>query len=112
MTTEVDIDELLKQDEAELKAKKKRLRTVAATLEELRAATTKAAAAAADVIDSGDLARAEFAQVFALSKGERASLLPAAQRRSAKTADESLDGEEESHESNGDAAQHQADEQH
>lgn len=81
MATDVDIDELLKQDEAELRAKKKRLKTFATALDELRTAAKKAADAAGDVVDSGDLTRAEFAKVFALTKGERASLFPASPRR-------------------------------
>lgn len=81
MATDVDIDELLKQDEAELRAKKKRLKAFATSLDELRATAKKAADAAAEVVDSGDLTRAEFVKVFALTKGERASLFPASPRR-------------------------------
>lgn len=81
MATDVDIDELLKQDEAELRAKKKRLKSFATSLDELRAATKKAADAAAEVVNSGDLTRGDFAKVFTLTKGERASLFPASPRR-------------------------------
>lgn len=81
MATDVDIDELLKQDEAELRAKKKRLKSFATALDELRAAAKKAADAAGEVVDSGDLTRGDFAKVFALTKGERASLFPASPRR-------------------------------
>lgn len=87
---EVNIDALLKQDEAELRAKKKRLKSFATALDELRAATTKAADAAADVVDGGDLTRGEFVKVFALSKGERASLFPTAPRRGGATLSESV----------------------
>lgn len=90
MATDVDIDELLKRDEAELRAKKKRLKTFATALDELRAATKKAADAAADVVDSGDLTRAEFVKVFALTKGERASLFPASPRRGVASGGEGI----------------------
>ena len=90
MSADVDIDELLKQDEAELRAKKKRLKSFATALDELRAAAKKAADAAGEVIDSGDLTRGDFAKVFALTKGERASLFPASPRRDVATLSEDL----------------------
>ena len=90
MSADVDIDELLKQDEAELRAKKKRLKTFATALDELRAAAKKAADAAGEVIDSGDLTRGDFAKVFALTKGERASLFPASPRRGVATLSDDL----------------------
>lgn len=91
MATDVDIDELLKQDEAELRAKKKRLKAFATALDELRAAAKKAADAAGEVIDSGDLTRGDFAKVFALTKGERASLFPASPRRGVAAVSDSAD---------------------
>lgn len=54
---------------------------IATAHDELRAATKKAAEAAAEILNSGDLTRADFVSVFALTKGERASLLPASPRR-------------------------------
>lgn len=92
MATDVDIDALLKQDEAELRAKKKRLKAFDTALDELRTATKKAADAAADVVDSGDLTRAEFSNVFTLTKGERASLFPASPRRGVAPLSDGLDG--------------------
>lgn len=92
MATDVDIDELLKRDEAVLRAKKKRLKSFATSLDELRAAAKKAADTAGEVIDSGDLTRGDFAKVFALTKGERAILFPASPRRSIAALYHGLDG--------------------
>lgn len=83
MSTERNIDDLLKEDEARLKAKRKRLSTFGKALEDARAASVKAADTAAEILDAGDLTRADIAKVFALSKGERSTLIPAAQRRAA-----------------------------
>ena len=83
MSTERNIDDLLNEDEARLKAKRKRLSTFGKALEDARAASVKAADTAAEILDAGDLTRADIAKVFALSKGERSTLIPAAQRRAA-----------------------------
>lgn len=80
MSVDASIDALLKQDEDELRAKRKRLKAFATTLDELRASSAKAAAAAAQTLENGDLSRSELAAVFSLTKGERASLFPAAPR--------------------------------
>lgn len=93
MSNDVDIDQLLKQDEAELRAKKKRLKTFANALDELRSATKKTAESAQEIVDQGDLTRAEFAKVFALSKSERASLFPPLRRSSTKATDDASDTE-------------------
>ena len=69
MSTERNIDDLLKEDEARLKAKRKRLSTFGKALEDARAASVKAADTAAEILDAGDLTRADIAKVFALSKG-------------------------------------------
>ena len=104
MAADVDIDELLKQDEAALRDKKKRLKALQSALEESRAATVKAQAAAAASLDSGDLTRADLVRVFALSKGERADLLPVAPRASAKTGDSAAHGVEQSDDAHHDQA--------
>ena len=65
------IDELLRQDEAELRAKKKRLRTFAQALEELRRAAGEVAAAGLALLDSGDVSKSQAASVFDLSRFER-----------------------------------------
>lgn len=93
MATDINIDDLLRQDEEALKAKRKRLRAFAGALEESRSASQKTTAAAVELLDSGDLSRAELATVFQLTKGERATLIPAATRRgSAHAPVESSDG--------------------
>ena len=104
LAADVDIDELLKQDEAALREKKKRLKALQSALEESRAATSKAQAAAAASLDSGDLTRADLVRVFALSKGERADLLPVAPRASAKTGDSTAQGVEQSDDAHHDQA--------
>lgn len=96
MATDVDIDELLKQDEAALREKKKRLKAFSAALDEARAASVKAAQAAATALNSGDLTRGDLARVFGLSKGERALLFPSSTRASAKAGDDAADGVEQS----------------
>lgn len=77
MTTDHDIDELLRQDEAELKAKRKRLKAFAGAIDEARRATQTAAQIAEDLIEAGDLSRTELGNVFKLSKSERSTLIPA-----------------------------------
>ncbi len=89
MATDINSDELLEQDEAAPRAKKRR-NAFATSLDELRTATKKAADAAAEVVDGGDLTRADFAKVFALTKGERASLFPASPRRSVTALSDAL----------------------
>lgn len=83
MSTDRNIDDLLKEDEARLKAKRKRLSTFGKALEEVRTAGAKASETAAELLDAGDLNRADLARVFDLSKGERTTLIPAAPKRPA-----------------------------
>lgn len=83
MSTERNIDDLLKEDEARLKAKRKRLSAFGKALEEVRSASTRASETAAELLDAGDLSRADLAKVFDLGKGERATLIPAAPKRAA-----------------------------
>lgn len=84
MSAENEIDELLRQDEAELKAKRKRLKTFASAVDDMRANQLSAAALAEELITSGDLTRAELGKVFKLSRAEKSVLLPA---RRASTGD-------------------------
>lgn len=81
------IDDLLRQDEAELRAKKKRLRAFQTALDELRRASTELATAGAALIAAGDISRAEASKVFKLSKGERATAFPARPRSESSVAD-------------------------
>lgn len=81
MSNDSTIEDLLKQDEEALKAKRKRLNTFAKALAEVRTATENAAAAAQQILDGGDLTRTEVARVFELSKSERSALVPPARRR-------------------------------
>lgn len=94
MSTDLDIDELLKQDEAELREKKKRLKGFASTLTEWRTVSDRAAQTAAELVERGDLSKADVARVFNLSKGERATLFPPAARKpSASAAEQSPERE-------------------
>ena len=108
MTTDQDIDELLRQDEAELKAKRKRLKSFATAIDEVRRANEAAAKVADELIEAGDLSRADLGRVFKLSKSERAALVPARRPSGAdapvQLADASADESSESDESDRDAA--------
>lgn len=77
MSAEDEIDDLLRQDEAELKAKRKRLKTFATAVDDMRASQLSAAALAEELVASGDLTRAEIGKVFKLSRPEKSLLLPA-----------------------------------
>ena len=81
------IDALLRQDEEELRAKKKRLRAFQGTLNEFRRAGTALADAASAMIEAGDVTRTEAARIFDLSKNERAVALPARPRSQPCVAD-------------------------
>ena len=81
------IDDLLRQDEAELRAKKKRLRAFQTALDELRHASEGVATAGAALIAAGDVSRAEASKVFKLSKGERAAAFPTRPRSESSVAD-------------------------
>lgn len=81
------IGELLRQDEEELRAKKKRLRAFQTALDELRRASSTLATAATELLAAGDVSRAEASKVFKLSKGERAVAFPARSRSELSVAD-------------------------
>ena len=89
MATETDIEDLLRQDEAQLKAKRGRLKALAAALDAARAASDRAASAAAEVIENGDLTRAELSKFYSLSKSERGALMPTSQRTSPEISSDS-----------------------
>lgn len=91
MTTDQDIDELLRQDEAELKAKRKRLKAFATAIEDARRATQTAAQVAEELIDAGDLSRGELGSVFKLSKSERSALIPARKTSVSETPEQLAD---------------------
>ncbi|MFK4761712.1 hypothetical protein ACI3KS_12315 [Microbacterium sp. ZW T5_45] len=65
------------QDEAELKAKRRRLKAFASAIDEARRASNSAAKLAEELVNAGDLSRADLARVFKLSKAERSALTPA-----------------------------------
>ena len=95
MAADVDIDELLKQDEAALREKKKRLKALQNALDESRTATKKTQTAAAATLHNGDLTRAELTRFFDLSKSERADLLPATPRTPTRAKDNTTQDAEE-----------------
>ena len=76
LTIDHDIDELLRQDEAELRAKRKRLKAFGTSIDDLRRTQAAAASLAEELVTTGDLSRAELTRVFKLSKVERAALVP------------------------------------
>lgn len=65
------IDELLRVDEDELRAKKGRLRAFQAALDGLRQASSALAETGAAILAAGDVSRLEASKVFNLSKAER-----------------------------------------
>ncbi len=67
------IEELLRKDEEELRAKKKRLRDFSVALDALRGATDTAREAAVAALEAGDLTRGELASAFSLSRGSERS---------------------------------------
>ena len=70
------IEELLRQDAEELRLKRTRLKHFVGTLTELRDATKKASAAAAELTLSGEFTRAQLARAFDLSRAEVTLLAP------------------------------------
>lgn len=91
MSAENEIDELLRQDEAELKAKRKRLKTFAAAVDDMRSTQQSAAALAEELITSGDLTRTELGKVFKLTRAEKTVLLPARRTSTGDTEPKSTD---------------------
>jgi hypothetical protein len=108
MTTDHDIDELLRQDEAELKAKRRRLKSFATAVDEARRAQAAAARIADELIEAGDLSRADLGRVFKLTRTERAALVPARRASGAdapvQVADASADQASEADNGDRDAA--------
>lgn len=89
MSTKPDgdiIEELLRQDEAELRAKKKRLRAFQTALDELRRASSALATVATELLDAGDVSRTEAGKVFKLTRAERAAAFPARSRSESSVA--------------------------
>lgn len=82
MTTD-PIDELLKADEDELKAKRTRLRTFARSVETARESIRQAQETGEAIASSDGLSRADIARTFGLSNAEKALLLPSRRGRSA-----------------------------
>jgi len=101
MSTDHEIDELLRQDEAELKAKRRRLKSFATAVDEARRAQAAAAMIADELIEASDLSRAELGRVFKLTRTERAALVPARRPSGADAPDERKeaadDGADEAH---------------
>lgn len=82
MSMDQDIDDLLRQDEAELRAKRKRLKAFSTAVEDVRRSQETASTLAEELVNSGDLTRADLSRVFKLSRAER-TLLVASRRSSA-----------------------------
>lgn len=76
------IDDLLRADEEELKAKRARLRAFARSVESAREAITGAQDSAKAIASSDGLSRADIARTFDLTPAEKAVLLPTRRRRS------------------------------
>lgn len=96
MQNESAIDVLLREDEAALKAKRKRLKAFETALEDARRAITLTSTSAAALTNAGDLSRAEIARVFELSKAEQSALLPPRQALAAGARDEAAEAEDDS----------------
>lgn len=88
--TEPDIEALLRQDEEALREKRKRLKAFAASMTEVRQANKKASKLVAELLDNGDVTKADLVKVLGLSAGERSALVPATKRTS--VADATGDG--------------------
>ena len=95
------IDELLKADEEELKAKRARLRAFARSVEAAREGIRQAQTTGEAIASSDGLSRADIARTFGLSSAEKALLLPSRRGKSAGRA-ETLPAVEQAHD--GDAA--------
>jgi transposase-like protein len=67
----VTLSNWIRQDEAELRAKRKRLKAFATALEDARRANDVVHLAAAELIDAGDMSRADLVRVFELTTSER-----------------------------------------
>jgi len=76
VTTAHDIEELLRQDEADLKAKRKRPKAFAASLEDARHATQLAVQNSEELVTAGDLTRNALERVFQPTRAERTALMP------------------------------------
>lgn len=76
------IDELLRVDEEELKAKRARLRSFARSVDSAREAISAAQDSAKAIASSDGLSRADIARTFDLTPAEKAVLLPTRRRRS------------------------------
>ena len=76
------IDDLLRTDEEQLKAKRARLRAFARSVESAREAITAAQNSAKAIASSDGLSRADMARTFDLTPAEKAVLLPTRRRRS------------------------------
>lgn len=75
------IDDLLRADEEELKAKRARLRAFARSVESAREAISAAQDSAKAIASSDGLSRADIARTFDLTPAEKAVLLPTRRRR-------------------------------
>lgn len=79
------IDELLRADEEELKAKRNRLRTFARAVETVRESVRQAQETGEAIAASDGLSRADITKTFGLSSAEKALLLPSRRGRSANS---------------------------
>ncbi len=74
------IDELLRADEDRLKQRRTRLRALSRAIDVAREAIASAQDISREVTQAGDLTRARLAETFALTRAERAVILPGAPR--------------------------------
>ncbi len=91
MTIDQDIEELLRQDEALLKAKRRRLKAFGGAIDELRQSTSTAAQLAAEMVAAGDLSRVDLGRVFKLTRAEKSALLGGRNESAAPTSEDGPD---------------------
>ncbi|KTR92597.1 hypothetical protein NS220_14245 [Microbacterium testaceum] len=91
MTIDQDIEELLRQDEALLKAKRRRLKAFGGAIDELRQSTSTAAQLAAEMVAAGDLSRVDLGRVFKLTRAEKSALLGGRNESAAPTQEDGSD---------------------
>lgn len=91
MATDQEIEDLLREDEAELRAKRKRLKAFSTSVEEARKAQKTASILAVELVDAGDLTRSDIARVFKLTRAEKAVLVPARHKSGSDAEPENAD---------------------
>lgn len=98
MSTDL-VDELLRADEEELKAKRTRLRAFSRALDTAREAIRTAQESGETITERDGLSRADMARTFGLTSAEKSLLLPT--RRRSSGAEVTTDGVSESNDADG-----------